>query len=119
MTQYSRFSKYDNLLSKKANKSPSMKCGQCQFWYPDDLSPMLGECQKKDSRDYQKAFREDRLSGDCFEDRSLSSEAFCWCRKCRETVPTSEISLHVGHDLYVATAPHLVEDMMELTFAGD
>jgi len=119
MTEYSHFSTYYNLLSKKPTNLSGLKCGQCQFWYPDDLTPTLGQCQKKDSRNFQKALQEDRLSADCFEDRSLSSDSFCWCRKCRETVPVSEISLHPGHDLYVATAPYPVEDMVELTFAGD
>jgi hypothetical protein len=117
--EYSHFSTYHELLSRNSRKMPDMRCGQCHFWYPDDLFPSLGQCQKKDSGDYQRALGEDRLSGACFQSRSLSSEVLCWCRRCKETVPVSEISLHVGHDLYVSTAPCQVEEMMELTFAGD
>jgi hypothetical protein len=97
----------------------NMKCGQCHYWYPDDLFPSLGQCQKGDSCDFQKALRGDRLSGDCFEDRSLSSEALCWCKTCRETIPVWADSRHVGHDLYVATAQYTVEEMLALTLAGD
>jgi hypothetical protein len=119
VTEYSHFSTYYSLLSKKTERMPNMECGQCHFWYPDDLLPSLGQCQKEDSGDFQKALREDKPSGPCFQNRSLSSEVLCWCRKCRESVPVSEISLHVGHDLYVATAPWPVEETAELTFAGD
>lgn len=119
MTEYSHFSTYYDLLREKGAKRPIMKCGECEFWYPDDLYPSLGQCQRKDSCDFQKALVEDRPSGTCFEERSLSPEVFCWCRKCRETIPVSEISLHIGHSLYVATAQYPVEEMAELTFAGD
>ena len=97
----------------------NLKCGQCHFWYPDDLFPSRGQCEKETCIHYQKAIREDRLSGDCFVGRSLSVEVFQWCRKCKETIPGWEASRHVGHDLYVATAPFSVEEMMELTLAGD
>lgn len=58
------------------------------------------------------------MASECFEARSFS-DLFCWCKKCRETIPVSDLALHVGHDLYVGTAPDNVEEMAELTFAGD
>jgi len=119
LSEYSQFSTYYDLLRGKDKRIPSLKCGECEYWYPDDLYPSLGQCQKRDSVDFQKALAEDRSSSSCFEERSLSSEVFCWCRKCRETIPVSEISLHAGHTLYVATARYPVEEMAELTFAGD
>ncbi len=119
MSEYSQFSTYYHLLRQKRPKSGSMRCGECQYWYPDDLYPSLGQCQRRDSQDFQKAFREDRASGSCFEERSLSSEVFCWCKKCRETIPVSEVPAHLGHNIYVGTARIPVEEMAELTFAGD
>jgi len=119
MTEYSQFSTYCDLLREKTKRSPAMICGRCEYWYPDDLRPSLGQCQRKDCEYFQRALPEDRVSDACFEERSLAPETFAWCRECRETIPVSEISLHVGHNLYVATAPYPVEDAAELTFAGD
>ena len=119
MTEYSHFSTYHDFIREKNEQDVPLNCGQCNYWYPDDLYPSLGQCQRKDAELSQKAVAEDNLSGPCFEERSLSSDIFCWCRKCRETIPVSEISLHAGHTLYVGTARYPVEEMAELTFAGD
>ena len=94
-------------------------CKECGFWYPHDLVPSLGECKNEKSMFYENALHGDKVSADCFVERSFSNLDFCWCSKCRETVPVSELSLHSAHDLYVSTAPLSVEDMMETTLAGD
>ena len=119
MAEYSHISTYYDLLRQNRHGRQGMECGECQYWYPDDLYPSLGQCQRQDAEDFQKALVEDRPSGTCFEKRSLTSDVFCWCRNCKETVPVSEITGHAGHTLYVATARYPVEDMAELTFAGD
>ncbi len=108
-------------LKTKRPSQPTNRptCKECHFWHPSDVLRWFGECENGRSPEMGLAVRQDRVSADCFAERSYSGLAFAWCGKCRETSPASELPLHAGHDLYVGTAQPRVEDMMEMTVAGD
>lgn len=95
------------------------KCGDCDGWYPLDVQPQLGECRSSMSPRFGKPVFRDRVSGDCFEERSLLNSEFAWCGTCRQTVPRSDMRAHQPHTLFRGTAQFSVEDMMEFTTAAD
>ena len=101
------------------SEAKQRRCEECHDWYPLDTMPQIGECHNPTSPRCGKAIFWDQLTGACFVERSLERMEFPWCRTCRETVLASDLYMHRGHDLFAGSSHPPVEDMMELTFAGD
>ncbi len=95
------------------------RCRDCHYWHPYDLLPFMGECSNPTSIRFKSVVFQDNIAGNCFTERSLESLDFAWCMTCRRTIPVSELPLHPGHELFVDAARLPVEDLYEMTFAGD
>ncbi|MDV3277009.1 MAG: hypothetical protein LYZ69_00910 [Nitrososphaerales archaeon] len=95
------------------------RCEECNDWYPLDVQPHVGECRNPASPDYMKPVFWDRISGACFEERSLVGAEFVWCGTCRQTVHASELDRHTTHRLFAGSSQFPVEDMPKFTLAGD
>ena len=94
-------------------------CSNCQGWYPLDVQPHLGECHTSGSPNYGRSIFWDRVSSDCFEQRSLVNAEFVFCETCRSTVPRSDLTGHRSHELFAGAAQLPVEEMLEFTTAAD
>ena len=81
--------------------------------------PYLGECASPSSRSYKKPTFSDKPAEECYVKLSPDSVEFLWCQTHRQTIFSLELPEHRGCRLFVATASLPVEDMMELTLAGD
>lgn len=95
------------------------KCEECNEWYPLDTMPSIGECRSPTSRSCNKPVYRDQAAGDCFAEKTLEGLEFAWCGTCRVTVPASDFHTHVSHDLFAGAAHLQVEEMREVTLAGD
>ena len=100
------------------NESVKRRCERCHGWYPVDTMPYVGVCQNSVSPRYGKVVLWDRISGACFEERSLERVEFAWCRLCRETVPVAELQMHRSHDLYAGTSRARMEDIVPVISAS-
>jgi hypothetical protein len=83
------------------------------------VQPHLGECHTSGSLNYGRPIFYDRISGDCFEQRSLVNAEFVFCETCRLTVPRSDLAGHRSHELFAGAAQFPVEEMLEFTTAAD
>ncbi len=101
------------------NQAIERRCEECHNWYPLGTMPYMGVCHNVASPRYRKAALWDHISGACFEERSLERGEFAWCSVCRETIPVSELDKHRSHDLYAGSSQLPVEDIVEITSAGD
>ena len=79
----------------------------------------MGECHISGSPNYGRPIFWDRISGDCFEQRSLVNAEFVFCETCRLTVPRSDLTGHRSHELFAEAAQFPVEEMLEFTTAAD
>ena len=94
-------------------------CGNCNGWYPLDVRPNVGECRAEGSPSFGMSVYWDRVSGSCFEQRSLVNAEFVFCETCKLTVPRSDLSAHKTHALFAGAAQFPVEEMVEFTTAAD
>ena len=83
------------------------------------MQPRLGECHTPESPNYGRPIFWDRISGDCFEQRSLVNAEFVFCETCKLTVPRSDLAAHKSHALFAGAAQFPVEEMLEFTTAAD
>lgn len=94
-------------------------CGNCNGWYPLDVRPNVGECHTEQSPRFGLPVYWDRVSGDCFEQRSLVNADFVFCETCKLTVAKTDIASHKSHALFAGAAQFPVEEMYEFTSAAD
>lgn len=95
------------------------RCEECHHWLPLDTMPHLGECRNTSSPHNRKAIFWDKVSGDCFKERSFEGEEFLWCESCRQTIHSSALDEHRSHNLFIGTSQLPVEEIVEVTLAGD
>lgn len=95
------------------------RCEDCHQWWPLDILPFIGECHNPVSLNFKKVVFQDHLSGVCFQERSFEKADLAWCRTCRQTVDLNGQDAHSNHKLFVNTSRFPVEDMMEVTLAGE
>ncbi len=84
-----------------------------------DYLKTLGECAKPEGGNGRSSAFADTSAGRCFETRSLQGLELVWCQTCRKTISRAELSEHMDCTVYTEAAQFPVEDMMELTVAGD
>jgi hypothetical protein len=107
----------DDYTVKPENLDPI--CSDCHYWLPVDYLKDLGECSNPKSPNRKQPIWADRTSGTCFTERSFEGMQLLWCQTCHLTISSADLPNHPNCRLFVGAAQLPVEDMMELTLAGD
>lgn len=94
-------------------------CALCHYWFPFPLMPQVGQCDNPSSRYFRKPEFSDKLTEECFVERSLEGLEFMWCQSHRQTIYSAELADHGSCRVFVSSVSLPVEDEVELTLAGD
>lgn len=82
--------------------------------------PHIGECHNSSSLFNLKPVFWDKVSGDCFKERTFEAQELLWCETCRETVHVSTLGeQHRSHHIFIGSSQLPVDEMVEATLAGD
>jgi hypothetical protein len=101
------------------SQSEGTTCVNCQYWFPFELMPRVGQCDNPSSENFRRPEFSDKPTEECFVERSLEGLDFVWCQTHRQTIYSAEIPDHPGCRIFVSSVSVPVEDEVELTLAGD